>query len=140
MIEKVLFLDIDYVLNCDQCVGIMPIGSDHAQHLNRVIATTNAYVVVSSTWRKENTIAMLETFLKLAGFERSVLSVTPISKHGYRGDEITEWLKRFPTRTYAIVDDSDDMGKHLGRLVKTNKDEGLTAPKADELIKLLNQP
>lgn len=139
MIDKVLFLDIDGVLNCRDCLTHRDsIGASHVEILNKVLVLTGAEVVISSTWRIINTIPQIQKFLDMAGFGYSILSTTPTNGKG-RGDEIWEWLSEHPARKFAIVDDDSDMGHLMPFLVKTKFDTGLTDKEAEELIEMLGE-
>jgi|688.fasta_scaffold12985_13 hypothetical protein len=120
--EKIIFLDIDGVLNhqnwysyrhkeIDQndIVSHYPFyefDPKSIEQLNRIIEETGAKVVVSSTWRMGRTISQLQEILDRVGFVGEVIDTTPHfyvkgtdnegEKIGYtipRGCEIEWWLK-----------------------------------------------
>lgn len=57
-----------------------------------------------------------------------------------REEDITAWFKRHPGRyRYIILDDDDDMGRHMKHLIRTEFNTGLTAEKVDECIRRLGR-
>lgn len=113
---KIIFLDIDGVLNCedwyrkrfkdtedDRIMSEYPYYEfDPAivQRLNKIIEATDAKVVVSSTWRHGRSAEELQEILNQVGFKGEVIDVTPhlhVEGYGYtipRGCEIDWWLER----------------------------------------------
>ncbi len=148
---KILFLDVDGVLNNDDWAWEMYkkykvevyrediLYQPSLCELRRIINATGAKIVVSSSWRKiEHAYKDLLMWLKMYGME--VLDVTPYVG-GIRGDDIEAWFKRNKDKqieSYAILDDDSDMGEHYGHLIQTFYMEGLTTEIADECIKMLN--
>ena len=105
---KVVFLDIDGVLNCETTPnprnfpyyidsGLIPL-------LHKLIATTGAEVVLTSTWRydpagvfsaRNQGIPFIDTTPDLSGEARS--------------REIIAWLEAHPeVERYIVIDDEDD--------------------------------
>ena len=135
---KVLFLDIDGVVNCATTTqrhrGFIGIDPRLAARVRRVVEATGCKVVLSSTWREEAE--------NRAEVERKVVEIydqTPILD-GFRGDEVSAWLAEHPEVTrYAIV---DDVGSwfHLGQpLFTTDPRVGLTEEMAVRLARYLNE-
>ena len=151
---KVLFLDVDGVLNNSTsmgrgggCKNFDPVSVDA---LNRVLTTTGAQIVVSSTWRFMYDTREFNEMLKLAAIHPVAIGATTKedAKPGPgsvwiarpRGELISEWLREHPeVETYAVVDDSFDAGHgHTGRFVQTRFDGGGLRPEhADRLIEIL---
>ena len=134
---KVLFLDIDGVLNAhewDEEVLCGQIHCDKVDRLNRVLRATGAKVVLSSAWRYilhrgECNLIGLEWLFRshgiLAGrlvgvtrpdtMERPVYSGDPgtLPQVNERGHQILEWIHLapgmvgVPVKQYAVVDDLD---------------------------------
>ncbi len=105
---KVIFLDIDGVLNCKATRNPrdLPYVVDPKllRRFKRLLDRTGAKVVLSSTWRYDP-----------AGLFRArragipFMDVTPDMPRRPRRDEVLTWLKRHPRVTrYAILDDEDD--------------------------------
>jgi HAD domain in Swiss Army Knife RNA repair proteins len=135
---KVLFLDIDGVVNCatttERHRGFIGIDPRLAARVRRVVEATGCKVVLSSTWREEAE--------NRAEVERKVVKIydqTPVL-NGFRGDEVSAWLAiHHEVTRYAIVDDVADWF-HLGQpLFKTDPRVGLTEEMALQLMRYLNQ-
>lgn len=141
---KVLFLDIDGVLNSEQSAiywnrqgkdngGLSrgntyycPIAVSNLQSILEEIPDLK--IVVSSTWRLGETVeSMQELLFKSAGIEKHrVIGLTP-ALPGERGDEIQNWLDNSSpsVERFVIVDDNSDMGKLLPHLQQTSWRHGL---------------
>ena len=113
---KIIFLDIDGVLNCEyaykqgECKYVEWTDEDgNTQHhqsfcswskdwLNRLIENTDAKIVISSTWRREG-LKWLHQVWKIEGMKGEIIGITPSFRgdvEGYtipRGCEIEKWLK-----------------------------------------------
>src|SRR6478752_5238839 len=106
---KVLFLDIDGVVNCartpvasDNFIGIDPYMT---LLIDRIVQATGCSVVLSSSWRYHED-SMAEVRRRVCDF----IDVTP-KNNGLtsRGTEIKAWLEAHPDVTqYAILDDNTD--------------------------------
>jgi len=135
---SVLFLDFDGVLNCghDPIKGGVN-GFDYCNPysitaLNMIITAANPEIVITSNWRTAHSLPELITKLKEWGvLNANVVGVTPelsfrpasnwtpstqdnIVEANYlisapRAQEIEEWLEKFPSSQFAIIDDSDIM-------------------------------
>jgi hypothetical protein len=143
---KVLFLDIDGVLNSERSCAAYD-GYPHcfkpkdmAQFDHTAIALirklckkTGCSIVLSSTWRITSTIHEVAGALDLPIFD-----ATPVLP-GIRGLEISSWLASHPeVVTYAIVDDSGDMLElQKPFFVQTNMEFGLSLPNYRHLLRLL---
>lgn len=140
---KVLFLDIDGVLNCKDTVnrydGFIGIDPYLVAIFNRIIFATDAKIVLSSTWRLAK-FSRDEVRRRVMDF----IDVTPrLSKPGDmsstgRGLEINAWLKEHPeVKKYAILDDDSDFLPDQP-LFQTTWEKGLTDEIANKVIKHLN--
>jgi len=110
---KVLFLDIDGVLNHDATQerikgrgGLIDgfVGIDQAllKRFQTWLKDKDIKIVLSSTWRTdEGTMAEL----KDNGIEW--IDVTP--RLGLRGEEVEQWLRENKVDRYAIIDDVDHL-------------------------------
>lgn len=140
---KVLFLDIDGVVNCattsQRHRGMIGIDPYMAILVDRIIQATECKVVLSSSWRvwpegREEVKAQVCDFI-------DVTPNMPISggqEAMERGKEIQFWLDAHPEVTkYCILDDSSDMMPHQKHF-KTMWLTGLTQEIADEVIEYLN--
>ena len=142
MPDKVIFLDVDGVLNSVEDRFSWGIETDkHLEYLKDIIDKTGAAIVVSSSWRiLPNMMDRLRSRLKDFGMD--AYSKTPeIHTHGrHRGDEIRKWLQENPgVKKFAILDDESDMREFVNtNFFKTDMEIGLTKDIADEVIKFLN--
>lgn len=115
--------------------------------LNRIVRTTGARFVSSSTWREGQTPSAAARFIENAlcqhGFVGKVISATPVLDHGRRGEEIQTWLdaQLVQPRAFAILDDWQPMGPLLeARTVYTDERVLLTDKDVDKVIALLTTP
>jgi hypothetical protein len=139
--SKILFLDIDGVLNSDEdWVETQVLGHPYNKgfdHLNRtkiallelLIKNTDAKIVLSSTWRKSVSLDTLHRKLVERGstLKREVFIGVTEELGFCRGDEIQAYLEEFSPETYAIVDDNDDMLEtQAEHFVQTDGTRGLS--------------
>lgn len=159
---KVIFLDIDGVLNYKKCPwlwsrntgesylpkkgdttgGVLGIDPAKVKLLNKVLIETQAKIVLSSTWRSEE--FWLE-ILVVNGIPESVildrtpdLSLKCSEINALRGKEVEKWLAEsgHAVRKYAILDDNSDFSpEQQDNFFKTDWEVGLTEEHADKLIK-----
>lgn len=148
--KKLIFLDIDGVLNSQQWfIEKCPTSlRDHidpkkVKLLAEIIKDTDAEIVISSTWRVEHYSLILE-ILKSMNFDTSkIIGKTPLSNTGHRGTEIQAWISEFVKEefTFVIIDDSSDMLEtQLSNFVRTSfyDDGGLQEVHVLNAIKILN--
>lgn len=152
---RVIFLDIDGVLNCLSRWGDIPdvsrVGTklcpDATARLKRIVDATDAQIVVSSTWRI-HFMRELEQWLHRHGINRSrVIGATPTSSQSpggiyvgdTRGGEIRAWLNAHPgvVEAFVILDDDTVMGSLAPHHVVTTWAEGLLDEHVDPAIALL---
>lgn len=144
---KYLFLDIDGVLfTLGGCIYHRLHNSERMPHkeldpvalalLTRIVKEHEEIrVVISSTWRKSHD---LENFKEYLGpiIGSRLVGKTPVLR-GYRGEEISAWLKEnAPTATaddVLILDDESDMRPFLGCLFRTDSHNGFSARNFCEL-------
>jgi hypothetical protein len=161
---KVLFLDVDGVLNrhdCDKVANCNPIHRNLVERLNWVLLTTGAKVVLSSAWRYmvhrgELNMSGLDWLLRSHGLAQDRLigitkRDTMISRmtgfngdpaswpaENERGQQITDWLIYNNPEVYAVVDDLDLGISAAGHpFVQTDGSVGLTWEDAFALHSLL---
>jgi hypothetical protein len=145
-VTKVLFLDIDGVLNSRRSSvafdgfphSFSPKDMARFDHvavalIRRLCAETDSAVVLSSDWRYTNSAHETANALGLP-----VIDVTP-RLTSPRGFEIQKWLDDHPeVTTYAVVDDNDLMFEpHTSRFVKTDEETGLSLRNYLDLKQLL---
>jgi hypothetical protein len=134
--RRIIFLDFDGVIvtahdrytNGDQyCVF----------QLNRITDSTEAKIVVSSSWRIGRTVEELRELLKLWGVTAECIDKTPRNWGKSRGDEIQEWLDKNPVDSFVILDDDSDMVHLHNSLVKCHHIHGLDDDQVDQAIEIL---
>lgn len=125
---KIIFLDIDGVLNHEQFFRDRKVDGSYTENnickkavanLNNLIEETGAKVVISSTWRMGRTVKEMQDILEEVGFIGEVISNTPILRCSecLRGNEILKWIKDnnelvgdyYNFTEYVILDDDSDM-------------------------------
>ena len=146
---KVIFLDIDGVLNCastvERCGGPFFVEDRKLAMLSSIVKTTGAKCVLSSTWRGGwlGGNNFVSAFPEVRGlFDKfNEFGIECIDKTGYstsRGNEIKLWLNEHPEVTdFVILDDDNDMGELEDHLVKTSWAAGLTVIEQFECIRRL---
>jgi hypothetical protein len=145
---KVLFLDFDGVLVNRRSWYVRSGRTATADPpcvaaLNKITDSTNAQIVVSSTWRIGMTIVELRQLLRAWGVTGSVLARTPHMGFSVRrGSEIKAWIDMYEAsrelvESFAILDDDNDMDALSPFLVQTDFEEGLTEVHAEKAIALL---
>lgn len=153
---KIIFLDIDGVLNFNGCRdlvgGVYFVNDDKIRLLKQIIDKTDAKIVLSSTWRlgwfdrdnhikSEIAVDFIKLETKLKEFNIEFLSRTPITYERHRGTEIDMWLKKWSgelIESFVILDDDIDMSPYMDKLVHTSWKTGLCKKDVDLAIKILN--
>ena len=148
--NRIIFLDVDGVLNsaqtwkgphADSTATLCPVMCDE---FARVVRTTGATVVLSSTWRlftEHRAYAKLTAWL----LERDITIHSHTPNHNTsrgRGSEIATWLEEhreeFPNPHFVIIDDDSDMlPRQKPFFVRTTFRDGLTVQHADGVIQIL---
>lgn len=153
MCRKVIFLDIDGVLNDHSKVMKVYCGIHRhmVDHLNKIINATDCYFVLSSAWRYmllggEMTLKGFEYLLITHGAQvngRFIAYTIGDESIPSRGQQIASWLKtqgeRFNVVKYVVLDDLDLNITDWGHpFVQTDGEIGLTDADADRVISILN--
>ena len=165
--RKVLFLDIDGVLNTKwwytqmdrntpkdkYCYAFDP---NAVSNLKKIIDETGADIVISSSWKSFG-ISELEDMWQDRGLPGKLIGITPntvsdemllnadldnMELFSIRGTEIKEWLTKHGKHVshYAIIDDMDNMlTEQRLHFVKTDPEIGITVEDAEKAIMILNQ-
>ncbi len=160
--RKIIFLDIDGVLNSFEFQfgkhskwssnKRSQIDPNAVNLLNKLINSTNADVVLSSTWRILH-YDILQEILNEMGCIANIIDKTPQThfkakkyKHCQRGMQIQEWINKneevFSVKNgdrFIILDDSTDMGHLTSYLIKTSSLVGLTDKDVEKAIAVLNE-
>ncbi len=157
---KIIFLDIDGVLNSYYCkttvAGFSFVDDDKVKLLQELVQRSEAKLVLSSTWREgwdmqmhperypkvaSEDVQLFEALKdKLKEYGMELLDYTPFGNT--RGQEIEAWLTNWtgePVDRFVILDDMS--GKYLRPfsryLVQTGMTEGLTQKHIQKALKLL---
>jgi hypothetical protein len=136
---KVLFLDIDGVLNTPKLIrkfGFDFIDDILVALVARIVKETEAKIVLSSTWRLEDKDKRL-VIKALANHGLYIHDYTPhIKTEGTwteRRVEIQTWLDQNTVTKFAIIDDWADAG--IGdSFFQTKEEIGLTVDIAEKII------
>ena len=166
MMMKVIFLDIDGVLNTQDWHSRMtkdtprdefgwafdPVAVENLAH---IVKETGASIVISSSWKFLG-LAKLREMWKIRNLPGIVLDITPNTisdelllnanldemKLGVcRGNEIKEWLSKHKgeVSNYVIIDDFDDLlPEQDDHVVLTDTLIGITKFDAEKAIAILN--
>lgn len=152
---RVIFLDFDGVLNSVASIiyhnrrklegtgevfshkSFCPIALSNLQYILEELP--DVQVVVSSTWRKYNTLtALQDIFMQCNILPERMVGTTPVDPGRYRGIEIESYLKDHPEVTsFVIIDDDSDMKPYMDRLVQTDSGNGLMFTDAEKVIEML---
>lgn len=103
---KVIFLDIDGVLNCPTQRGFRRghwgMQQELVDRYKRLVQATGAKTVISSTWRLGE-----DTLDQIRGTGIAIHGITPdLREYNARGHEIDEYLRTHPNvEQYAVIDD-----------------------------------
>lgn len=137
---KVIFLDVDGVLNNYKTGGIYTITKSKVRLLRNIVEATGAKIVVSSTWRiLHESRVILKRKLGYKGIK--IFDWTRRSEMlEIRGNQIHSWLDNHKEVTNYIIldDDSDFLEYQYPFLVKTDPEIGLTKEDVEIAITLLN--
>lgn len=144
---KILFLDVDGVLNTSRAVTMLSISKPCLRRLKKVITDTGCELVLSSTWRMhmDAKAKLHRVGLRFAGETCEPFMLEDCDDFtkdiwSKRGDEIQKWLNEHPEVTeYVIVDDDGDMlDNQLRHFVQTTFEHGLTETLAYRITYILN--
>ena len=153
---KVIFLDIDGVLNCvetkEKCKAYVGIDDKMVSWLKRIVEATGAQIVLSSSWKHDwepiNKDAQNEFgfYVDRALKRHSLTAIdkTYESNSEHRGEGIIQWVRTHEVDSFIILDDEWYDFKELGlqsRVIKTefyNEHGGLRNEHVVLAIELLN--
>lgn len=156
---KIIFLDIDGVINTDRAIMIQRNHNSEEfvfdqktmKHLKEIVTETNAYFVISSTWRVHYGTSnllwnSLIRNLNQYGLEERIIGITPILDQDLRTSnrwkEIQNWLTENQNKeieSFVILDDEWDMGIYtLNEFVKCQGYLGISEEVKEKAIKILN--
>lgn len=172
---KIVFMDIDGVLNSEEWANeILPIGRERGYgghfvestkleendvgwdpecvgYLRRIVASTGAQIVISSTWRIYFSIPKFLEMFAFYGWNNPPIIDKTIQlghrrgvfyEYTTRGLEVAEWLNGHEgIESYVILDDYNQfLPDQQSNLVKTSPLVGLDEKDTELAIKILNRP
>ena len=105
---KIIFLDIDGVLNCATTPNPRKfpyvVDPKLLRRFKRLLQRTRAKVVLASTWRYDPA-----GLFSAKHWGVPFIDVTPDMPHRPRRDEVIAWLKAHPkVKRFVVLDDEDD--------------------------------
>ena len=151
---KVIFLDIDGVVNCWGTKERAPskvIGVEQRliAHIKEIVDATGAKLVLSSTWRKDWAFNLLDgkdwDYLREEFAKQGLyfLDYTPSRKDSHRGKEIKQWLEStgYDIESYVVIDDEmfDIRDLHKNHTVQTSFSNGIGPGAVKMAIKILTE-
>jgi hypothetical protein len=145
---RLLFLDIDGVLNSTDLMrrggwnnGTRSLDPECVRRLARIMTESGCAVVISSTWRKRESLPRIQEYLGDAGLPREltfrIIGATgDLSKSMCRGEEVGLWLKALGgDPPFVILDDDSDLEPYLDHLVPVSNTTGLTDADVEEVLR-----
>lgn len=153
---KVIFLDIDGVLNNQQTnaktpVGFIGINNSLLKRFSKLVKETNARIVLSSTWKKEwhrdERFCTEDGKYMVKKFRQQKLLIFDKIKDvngrlSLRGASIMQYLENHPeVEEWVVIDDDEfDFAKYpeiMDRFVHTDNLKGLVEDDVQKAIGLL---
>lgn len=145
---KIIFLDIDGVLNNNNTKIPYGIEKECVKELNYILQQTKADIVLISSWR----YLIIDGQMKLKGFE------TMLRTHGVnclnkligltttddilfeRWSQVELWynIHKKDIESFVILDDCEEFPNYPDNFVKTDCQYGLTREDSDFAIEILN--
>jgi len=162
MRDKVIFLDVDGVLNSEKYHvalhqrilnkelseddlkfdhTLLAVDPQAVKLLNRITTETRAKIILSSTWRSGKNLVELRDLFNLWGITGACIGRTQDYRGRKRGYEIEEVLEHLSDRIdkWCIIDDDDDMlDNQQDHFFRTNWEVGLTEELTNKIINYLN--
>lgn len=147
--KKVIFLDMDGVLNCKNTPNVNGkvwlIDRQLVKRFNRIFDTCkDVEVVLSSSWRYavENKTIDINWLMENVGYTGpKIVHMTPPGEDD-RGYEIQAWLDvHKDVEKFVIIDDDTDMAHLIDHLIKTDfwsEEGGITDSDVDRIIKIFS--
>ena len=133
---KVIFLDIDGVLNTEEYLRKLKdpnqgyANPDKVSLIHSIISGTGAKIVISSNRRFE----MQNVLHNLPTLRSDIIGTTGLT--GNRNSEIEEWVDKHDVDSFVVIDDM--LLLFPDNLVQTDPEVGLTESDAKEAIRILN--
>lgn len=153
MNSSIIFLDFDGVLNTEQYQAWLAVkGKPNkdawgplfdpcaVRNLRKIIESTSAEIVISSSWRYIHRLGSLRMMWELRDLPGEILDTLSCGAvYISRGEEIEYWLKKYNQANYVIIDDLNDFyPSQLDRYIEINPIVGITDADAARAIEILN--
>ena len=150
--KKYIFLDFDGVMVTDRYQAELtatnsPLRDEYGakfdpicvECLEQIIDSTDAGIVVTSTWKMEKGLEGLQQMWQARHLPGKVIGVTPDIDPIHRGDEISAWLEKWGEECrYAIIDDMPILDffkeEQLSFLLKVDERTGLNRETVRKVI------
>lgn len=138
---KVVFLDVDGVLNSYARGSACNISKGPLRRLRDLVMITDAQIVVSSSWKDQ--YFLRQKLARYLGYKKlKVHSWTKDIPGGTRGDEIRYWIKHNCDITDFVILDDMDVSEFEGEglekyLVQCDSNEAFTEDKFFEALGVL---
>jgi len=147
MNNPVLFLDIDGVLNPESHPVLSLVHEGFVFHpkavnyLKKILNETNAFLVISSTWRIGRTLEEVKEIFSHYQLDSYIQDMTPfLDWDATRGDEIKAYLMKRPDiKHFLILDDDRDIDPFSHAHIWVNPLEGITEDVYKDMVNKLNQ-
>ena len=131
---KVIFLDIDGVLNSFKTTSRTPSGyrgvsNSLVKRLQKLIKSTGAVVVLTSSWKHSDDMDLAYLYKKLGSAKPVDRTYDPEDRDSRRGAGINAWLESHEVEEFVILDDYSFEFKEQGlmpHLILTDETVGLT--------------
>lgn len=153
---KIIFLDIDGVLNCQTSKsnsgGVLGIDSKKVKLLRRIIDQTNTKIVLCSSWKtfwdhNKDEQTEIANYLDRKLKRENLFILDKTDDKGYnRGEGIVNWLQDKTVEQWIVLDDEifDDYDKYnvIEHLVKTSfysENGGLQEEHVQMAVEMLNK-
>lgn len=157
MANKIIFTDVDGVLNCAKttrrlkCWNCMPfVDARKVLRLRDIVERTGAQLVLSSSWRVgRHEKAMYLDRMALIELEQEFkrlrcpvwIDCTPLIPFEDREVEVQKWLSQHPeVDKFVILDDVwEEFPNMREHLVATTERDGLNKERAELVVKMLGE-
>lgn len=153
MNSSIIFLDFDGVLNTEQYQARLSMAGKPKKgvwgplfdprsvgNLRKIIESTGAEIVISSSWRYIHRLGSLRMMWEVRELPGEILDILPCgASYISRGEEIECWLNQHGQSKYVIIDDLNDFyPTQLNQYVETSPILGITEADATRAIEILN--
>jgi len=145
--KRIIFLDIDGVLNTDQSRDKdLLLDHEKVSLLREIVFRTNSSVVISSTWRYQVDLKCLKFALQCLGCNMvDIWDMVPTQLKGKydnpnRGCYIKEWLDEHDYEKYVILDDLSEenfLESQYKYLVRTDSNFGLVQASVEDAVEIM---